>query len=166
MYLAVYKPFGHYPWAFKYAGALIRSGTRRRWSKPSSPLSLNSLISWSTTFARKASALGPGSQSFLRLFHHASRGVSLSPSSRIGARNMASVSAHTMKTAPRVSIRSGDEGSGVMSEGPIARRFQAFEPPPSEEHSNTMARVKALDCNAVGVQYLNSWPRRKSGFSK
>ena len=53
-----------------------------------------------------------------------------------------------------------------MSEGPIARRFQAFELPPYEEHSNTMARVKALDCNAVGVQYLNSWPRRKSGFSK
>jgi SAM-dependent methyltransferase len=34
MYLAVYKPFGHYPWIFKYPGALIRSGTRRAWSKP------------------------------------------------------------------------------------------------------------------------------------
>ena len=34
MYLAVYKPFGHYPWIFKYPGALIRSGTRRGWSKP------------------------------------------------------------------------------------------------------------------------------------
>jgi SAM-dependent methyltransferase len=34
MYLAVYKPFGHYPWIFKYPGALIRSGTRHAWSKP------------------------------------------------------------------------------------------------------------------------------------
>ncbi len=34
MYLAVYKPFGHYPWIFKYPGALIRSGTRHSWSKP------------------------------------------------------------------------------------------------------------------------------------
>lgn len=34
MYLAVYKPFGRYPLIFKYPGALIRSGTRRAWSKP------------------------------------------------------------------------------------------------------------------------------------
>jgi SAM-dependent methyltransferase len=34
MYLAVYKPFGHYPWIFKYPGALIRSGTQHGWSKP------------------------------------------------------------------------------------------------------------------------------------
>jgi SAM-dependent methyltransferase len=34
MYLAVYKPFGHYPWIFKYPGALIRSGARRSWSTP------------------------------------------------------------------------------------------------------------------------------------
>jgi SAM-dependent methyltransferase len=34
MYLAVYKPFGHYPWVFKYPGALIRSGARHSWSKP------------------------------------------------------------------------------------------------------------------------------------
>ena len=34
MYLAVYKPFGHYPWMFKYPGALIRSGLRHRWAQP------------------------------------------------------------------------------------------------------------------------------------
>jgi SAM-dependent methyltransferase len=34
MYLAVYKPFGRYPWLHKYPGALIRSGMRRGWSKP------------------------------------------------------------------------------------------------------------------------------------
>jgi SAM-dependent methyltransferase len=34
MYLAVYKPFGHYPRIFKYPGALIRRGTRNAWSKP------------------------------------------------------------------------------------------------------------------------------------
>jgi SAM-dependent methyltransferase len=34
MYLAVYKPFGHYPWIFKYPGALIRVATRHGWSQP------------------------------------------------------------------------------------------------------------------------------------
>jgi SAM-dependent methyltransferase len=34
MYLAVYKPAGRYPWLYKYPGALIRSGLRRRWTRP------------------------------------------------------------------------------------------------------------------------------------
>jgi SAM-dependent methyltransferase len=34
MYLAVYKDSGRYPWLYKYPGALIRSGLRRRWTKP------------------------------------------------------------------------------------------------------------------------------------
>jgi SAM-dependent methyltransferase len=33
MYLAVYKPFGRYPWLYKYPGAAIRSGLRRRWAR-------------------------------------------------------------------------------------------------------------------------------------
>jgi SAM-dependent methyltransferase len=34
MYVAVYKPYGRYPWLYKYPGALIRSGLHRSWSKP------------------------------------------------------------------------------------------------------------------------------------
>jgi SAM-dependent methyltransferase len=34
MYLAVYKPYGRYPWMYKYPGAVIRSGLRHRWSEP------------------------------------------------------------------------------------------------------------------------------------
>jgi SAM-dependent methyltransferase len=34
MYLAVYKPYGRYPWMYKYPGALIRNGLRHSWSKP------------------------------------------------------------------------------------------------------------------------------------
>lgn len=34
MYLAVYRPTGHYPWLYKYPGGAIRSGLRRRWTKP------------------------------------------------------------------------------------------------------------------------------------
>jgi len=34
MYLAVYKPYGRYPWLYKYPGAAIRSGLRRRWAEP------------------------------------------------------------------------------------------------------------------------------------
>jgi SAM-dependent methyltransferase len=34
MYLAVYKPYGRYPWLYKYPGAVIRSGLRRRWTEP------------------------------------------------------------------------------------------------------------------------------------
>jgi SAM-dependent methyltransferase len=34
MYLAVYKDSGRYPWLYKYPGALIRSGLRRRWTGP------------------------------------------------------------------------------------------------------------------------------------
>lgn len=34
MYLAVYKPAGRYPLLYKYPGALIRSGLRRRWTQP------------------------------------------------------------------------------------------------------------------------------------
>jgi SAM-dependent methyltransferase len=34
MYLAVYKPYGRYPWMYKYPGAMIRSGLRHRWSEP------------------------------------------------------------------------------------------------------------------------------------
>ncbi len=34
MYLAVYKPYGRYPWLYKYPGAVIRSGLRRRWAGP------------------------------------------------------------------------------------------------------------------------------------
>ncbi len=34
MYLAVYKPFGRYPWLYKYPGALIRNGLCHSWSKP------------------------------------------------------------------------------------------------------------------------------------
>jgi SAM-dependent methyltransferase len=34
MYLAVYKPFGRYPWLYKYPGALIRRGLRHSWSTP------------------------------------------------------------------------------------------------------------------------------------
>ena len=33
MYLAVYKPYGRYPWLYKYPGAVIRSGLRLRWAK-------------------------------------------------------------------------------------------------------------------------------------
>jgi SAM-dependent methyltransferase len=34
MYLAVYRPTGHYPWIYKYPGALIRAGLRHMWSTP------------------------------------------------------------------------------------------------------------------------------------
>jgi SAM-dependent methyltransferase len=34
MYLAVYKPFGRYPWLYKYPGAVIRLGLSRRWTSP------------------------------------------------------------------------------------------------------------------------------------
>jgi SAM-dependent methyltransferase len=34
MYLAVYKPYGRYPWLYKYPGALIRIGLRSRWAAP------------------------------------------------------------------------------------------------------------------------------------
>jgi SAM-dependent methyltransferase len=34
MYLAVYKPYGRYPWLYKYPGAVIRSGLRHRWGGP------------------------------------------------------------------------------------------------------------------------------------
>jgi hypothetical protein len=34
MYVAVYKPYGRYPWLYKYPGALVRSGLRRQWSRP------------------------------------------------------------------------------------------------------------------------------------
>lgn len=34
MYVAVYKPYGRYPWLYKYAGAPIRTGLRRWWSRP------------------------------------------------------------------------------------------------------------------------------------
>lgn len=34
MYLAVYKPYGRYPWLYKYPGAVIRSGLRRQWAGP------------------------------------------------------------------------------------------------------------------------------------
>jgi SAM-dependent methyltransferase len=34
MYVAVYKPYGRYPWLYKYPGALVRSGLRCGWSKP------------------------------------------------------------------------------------------------------------------------------------
>jgi SAM-dependent methyltransferase len=34
MYLAVYKPYGRYPWLYNYPGAIIRMGLRHRWAKP------------------------------------------------------------------------------------------------------------------------------------
>ncbi|HXA78382.1 MAG TPA: class I SAM-dependent methyltransferase [Candidatus Acidoferrales bacterium] len=34
MYLAVYKPYGRYPWLYKYPGAAIRSGLRHQWAEP------------------------------------------------------------------------------------------------------------------------------------
>lgn len=34
MYLAVYKPFGRYPWLYKYPGAVIRSGLQHAWTRP------------------------------------------------------------------------------------------------------------------------------------
>ncbi len=34
MYLAVYKPYGRYPWMYKYPGAVIRHGLLHSWSKP------------------------------------------------------------------------------------------------------------------------------------
>ncbi len=34
MYLAVYKPFGRYPWLYKYPGAIIRRSLRYAWAKP------------------------------------------------------------------------------------------------------------------------------------
>lgn len=34
MYLAVYKPYGRYPWLYKRPGAVIRGGLRHGWSKP------------------------------------------------------------------------------------------------------------------------------------
>jgi SAM-dependent methyltransferase len=34
MYVAVYKPYGRYPWLYKYPGAMIRIGLRHSWSKP------------------------------------------------------------------------------------------------------------------------------------
>lgn len=34
MYLAVYKPFGRYPWLYKYPGALVRAGLRHRATTP------------------------------------------------------------------------------------------------------------------------------------
>jgi SAM-dependent methyltransferase len=34
MYLAVYKPFGRYPWLYKYPGAVVRTGLRNSATKP------------------------------------------------------------------------------------------------------------------------------------
>ena len=34
MYLAVYKPFGRYPWLYKHPGAIIRTGLKYAWAKP------------------------------------------------------------------------------------------------------------------------------------
>jgi SAM-dependent methyltransferase len=34
MYLAVYKPFGRYPWIYKYPGAIVRAGLRHPPTKP------------------------------------------------------------------------------------------------------------------------------------
>src|SRR5215469_4687680 len=34
MYVAVYKPSGHYPWLYKYPGEVIRRGLRRRITAP------------------------------------------------------------------------------------------------------------------------------------
>jgi SAM-dependent methyltransferase len=34
MYLAVYKPYGRYPWLYQYPGAVIRSMLRRGWAEP------------------------------------------------------------------------------------------------------------------------------------
>jgi SAM-dependent methyltransferase len=34
MYLAVYKPYGRYPWLYKYPGTVIRDGLLHSWSKP------------------------------------------------------------------------------------------------------------------------------------
>jgi SAM-dependent methyltransferase len=34
MYLAVYKPYGRYPWMYKYPGAAIRQGLLHAWSRP------------------------------------------------------------------------------------------------------------------------------------
>lgn len=34
MYLAVYKASGRYPWLYRYPGAIIRAGLRRRWAAP------------------------------------------------------------------------------------------------------------------------------------
>lgn len=34
MYLGVYKPYGRYPFLYKYPGGMIRRGIRQRWSKP------------------------------------------------------------------------------------------------------------------------------------
>jgi SAM-dependent methyltransferase len=34
MYLAVYKPYGRYPWLYKYPGAVIRTGLLHSWSRP------------------------------------------------------------------------------------------------------------------------------------
>jgi SAM-dependent methyltransferase len=34
MYLAVYKPYGRYPWLYKYPGALIRVGLQLQWAEP------------------------------------------------------------------------------------------------------------------------------------
>lgn len=34
MYMAVYKPYGRYPWMYEYPGAVIRSGLRHRWASP------------------------------------------------------------------------------------------------------------------------------------
>jgi len=34
MYVAVYKPYGRYPWLYKYPGAVIRSGLHLPWFKP------------------------------------------------------------------------------------------------------------------------------------
>jgi SAM-dependent methyltransferase len=34
MYLAVYKPFGRYPFLYKYPGRMIRIGLQRGWSRP------------------------------------------------------------------------------------------------------------------------------------
>jgi SAM-dependent methyltransferase len=34
MYLAVYKPYGRYPWLYQYPGAVVRSMLRHRWARP------------------------------------------------------------------------------------------------------------------------------------
>ena len=34
MYLAVYKPYGRYPWLYRYPGAVIRRGLLHSWSQP------------------------------------------------------------------------------------------------------------------------------------
>jgi len=34
MYLAVYKPYGRYPWIYTYPGAVVRFGLRHRWATP------------------------------------------------------------------------------------------------------------------------------------